>query len=225
VQVSLFFFILSLSGHWQPFHYQWLSSLVTQSFRALAFLAALRTRSIFTHFPDLVACTLFSAFVLGPAVTKLSMTSYFTDETLYQFALDNSWLGTRSPYLPGVVFHPFTGGTLINGSLWTLPWEFSFYAIVLILGALRHLDGRGATTLLIVTLLSVRFDVDIEHLNGYSAFLSYFAAGMCMFFLRKRQRTNMWIACLAALGAVAGNFRLIPWEIRRWAPILSSGLP
>jgi peptidoglycan/LPS O-acetylase OafA/YrhL len=35
---------------------------------------------------------------------------------------------------------------------------------------------------------------------------------MCLFFLRKWHRLNGWIACLAGLIALAGNYNLVPTE-------------
>jgi hypothetical protein len=42
----------------------------------------------------------------------------------------------RFPFRPGVSFHDGIGGNTINGSLWSLPFEFRFYSIILIVGAL-----------------------------------------------------------------------------------------
>src|SRR5262249_44109003 len=141
-------------------------------------------------FPALLGCIFLSALVLGPALTKLSLADYFRDQNLFQFVMYNSLLENELfMSLPGVMFHPFKKGDIINGSLWTLALEFTFYAIVLIFGVLRRLNGRSAAVLLALTLFSLTFRV----LSGYTWFLSYFAAGMVMFFVRKRQRLNGWV--------------------------------
>jgi len=182
--------------------------LVTQSFeRSRSWPRFVLARSL-RIFPGLVACVLFSAFILGPVFTKLPLSEYFTSGTLFGFITYNSLLDDYSfSHLPAVTFHPYKEGNVINGSLWSLPWEFMCYSIVFIFGVVRRLNGRTAAVLLGLTLFSLTFRV----LNHYAWFLSYFAAGMCLFFFRKRYRLNGWIACLAGLLALVGNYGLIPW--------------
>ena len=184
--------------------------LVTQSFvysRSWARFVLARSLRIF---PALLGCILLSALLLGPALTKLSLADYFRDQKLFQFVIYNSLLeNDLFMSLPGVMFHPFKKGTIINGSLWTLALEFTFYAIVLIFGVLRRLNGRSAAVLLALTLFSLTFHV----LSGYTWFLSYFAAGMLMFFVRKRQRLNGWVAWLAVPAVLLGSYGLIPWAL------------
>jgi peptidoglycan/LPS O-acetylase OafA/YrhL len=184
--------------------------LVTQSFERSSCWHRFALARSLRIFPGLVGCILFSAFVLGPALTKLTLPAYFTDEKLFRFVIYNSLLeNDLFPYLPEVAFHPFRRGTLINGSLWSLAYEFSCYAIVLVFGVLHRLNGRTAAALLAFTLLSLTFRM----LSGYLWFVSYFAAGMCMYFLRKRHRLNGWIACLAGFVILVGNYGPIPWAV------------
>jgi peptidoglycan/LPS O-acetylase OafA/YrhL len=182
--------------------------LVTQSFeRSTSWLRFVLARSL-RIFPGLVACVLFSAFILGPFFTKLPLSEYFTSGTLFGFITYNSLLDDYSfSHLPAVAFHPYKEGNVINGSLWSLQWEFMCYCIVFIFGVVRRLNGRTAAVLLGLTLLSLTFRV----LDHYGWFLSYFAAGMCLFFFRKRYRLNGYAACLAGLFALSGNYGLIPW--------------
>jgi peptidoglycan/LPS O-acetylase OafA/YrhL len=184
--------------------------LVTQSFeRSPSWLRFVLARSL-RIFPGLVACTLFSALVLGPVFTKLSVFNYLTHEMVFRFIIYNSVLDVLSyPFLPEVTFHIGRLGNVINGSLWSLPYEFTFYAIVLILGLARRLNGYVVTILLGLTLGSITFYI----LDDYGWFLSYFAAGMCMFFLRKRHRFNGLLAMLAGFGALVGHFGPLPWAL------------
>jgi peptidoglycan/LPS O-acetylase OafA/YrhL len=190
--------------------------LVTQSFeRSSSWRRFVLARSL-RIFPGLVACVLFSALILGPIFTKLPLSQYFASGSLWGFISYNSLLDDYSfPYLPAVAFHAYKQGKTINGSLWSLPWEFMCYSIVFILGVVRRLNGRTASFLLGLTLLSLTFRV----LNHYAWFLSYFAAGMCLFFFRKRYRLNGYIACLAGVFAVSGNYGLIPWG---FVPVLGA---
>jgi peptidoglycan/LPS O-acetylase OafA/YrhL len=184
--------------------------LVTQSFEhSRSWLRFVLARAL-RIFPGLVACILFSAFILGPALTKLSFADYFTDQMLYRYLTYNPLLEVLSfPFLPEVAFHSYGLGTDINGSLWSLPFEFAFYSIVFVFGLVRQLNGRTATVLLGLALFGLTFRI----LDGYAWFLSYFAAGMALYFLRKRGPFSGPLAGLAGLGVVIGNFGPLPWAL------------
>jgi peptidoglycan/LPS O-acetylase OafA/YrhL len=180
--------------------------LVTQSFeRSNSSLSFILARSL-RIFPGLIACVLFSGFVIGLTLTALPLSGYFASPVLAGFIIRNSLLDAYSfPFLPGVAFHSGNGGSIINGSLWSLAFEFACYGIVLAFGLLRRLEGRTACALVILTLSALTFNI----LTGVALFVSYFAAGMCMYFLRKGHRLNGRLACLAALAILAGNYILL----------------
>ena len=78
-------------------------------------------------FPALVVAVLLSVFVLGPVFTEIGLRAYFTDP--------NTWLYLRNLYLQPVfglsgVFTTVPYPNVVNGSLWTLPIEFTCYLIV-----------------------------------------------------------------------------------------------
>jgi peptidoglycan/LPS O-acetylase OafA/YrhL len=84
-------------------------------------------------FPGLLVCTLLTVFVLGPLVSKNSLSQYFSSPETYLY-LRNIFLyiGYR---LPGVFeqnIYPYA----VNGSLWSLPVEFFMYLIVCFAGFL-----------------------------------------------------------------------------------------
>ncbi|WP_158816825.1 acyltransferase [Methylocapsa sp. S129] len=84
-------------------------------------------RRLLRIMPGLIAVTLLTAFVLGPLMTDLSRSAYFSDA--------GAWL-----YLANIAFYPadrlpgvFTANIApmeINGSLWSLPAEMSMYLIL-----------------------------------------------------------------------------------------------
>jgi peptidoglycan/LPS O-acetylase OafA/YrhL len=169
-------------------------------------------------FPGLVGCILFSALVLGPALTSESWRDYFTDGAVFRFVLRNSFLDVYSvPFLPGFAYHPLDGGAIVNGSLWSLPFEFAFYSIVLVCGICRRLSAATAGVLLGLTLLSLTFGV----LDGYGWFLSYFAAGMCLYFLRRAGSLSGRLAACAGVAVLAGFYGGLPWP---FFPILGAYL-
>lgn len=80
-------------------------------------------------FPGLIAVVVLSALVLGPLLTTLPLGEYFGSATTWTY-LENGILYTH-PYLPGVFENAAI--PVFNGSLWTIPIEFSMYLILLVL--------------------------------------------------------------------------------------------
>ena len=78
--------------------------------------------------PGLIVVLLLCAFVLGPIVTTKSLSDYFRNKETYQF-LFSTFLYVQNYSLPGV----FTNNPVptVNGSLWTLAYEFTLYIAVL----------------------------------------------------------------------------------------------
>lgn len=77
--------------------------------------------------PALVVAIILQAFVLGPLVTSLPFGEYFSSAKVYRSLESILIFGIRYD-LPGV----FNGNALtaVNGSLWTLPAEVSFYMLL-----------------------------------------------------------------------------------------------
>jgi len=92
-------------------------------------------------FPALVVVVLVSMFVLGPLLTRLSITEYASNIHLWEY-LKNIVL---SPVyaLPGV-FETNPIPNAVNGSLWSLPAEFACYLMVPVVALLPKVS-RGPT--------------------------------------------------------------------------------
>jgi peptidoglycan/LPS O-acetylase OafA/YrhL len=190
--------------------------LVTQSFELSPSWARFILARSLRIFPALIACILFSAFILGAAFTTLPLNEYFTQTMLGDYIMYNLFLDVSSyPFLPEVIFHSNEYGRIINGSLWSLPFEYACYIIVLAFGVLRRLDGRTVSVLIGVILAIATFDV----FDDCARFLTYFVSGMGMYFLRKRTGFSGRFACLAGLTVVIGNFFSFPWP---FFPVLGS---
>jgi peptidoglycan/LPS O-acetylase OafA/YrhL len=181
--------------------------LVTGSFERRSSVLRFVLARLLRIFPGLVVCVLVSALVFAPLLTTMQLGDYFKTGQYMQFIAYNSLLDVWSfPFLPGVSFHDGMGGNTINGSLWSLPFEFSFYSIILIVGALRQLNGRVAVALLILALIGR----SVPAVDGIGWFLQYFATGMCMYFLRKLYRFDGRLVGLAGLAAVILYFAGAP---------------
>jgi len=80
--------------------------------------------------PGLIIVVCFCTFIVGPIFSSLKVWGYFTDFGTFKFFAKNIMLfrGIEAN-LPGVFLEvPYKSP--VNGSLWTLPWELSLYAII-----------------------------------------------------------------------------------------------
>jgi peptidoglycan/LPS O-acetylase OafA/YrhL len=87
--------------------------------------------------PALVADIIFAALLIGPLVTTLPASRYFTDATFFSYFLNISgWIHYS---LPGVF--ESNPSPEVNGALWTVPFEIACYAILtglMISGAIKR---------------------------------------------------------------------------------------
>lgn len=116
-----------------------------------------RNPNIFPYFrnrllriiPALFVVVILSIFLLGPLVTKVTLREYFSSRETY-FYLKNIFLNINY-YLPGV-FENNPHPKAVNGSLWSLPVEFTMYIIVCFLGFLK-LNNKYITLLIFLALV------------------------------------------------------------------------
>ena len=114
--------------------------LITQSLLRSTSYATYFTKRSLRIFPALIVDIFIAALVWGPLVTTLSLAEYFSSYGTYRYLLNVNLY--RIVYeLPGV----FTDNPLpnfVNGSLWTLPYEFTCYVGVVLLNILFILRNR-----------------------------------------------------------------------------------
>jgi peptidoglycan/LPS O-acetylase OafA/YrhL len=82
-------------------------------------------------YPALVVVIFSTCFFIGPLVSDLKTIDYFSAAESWKYFLKNRSMifGARFD-LPGVFLSsPLTG--MVNGSLWTLPYELRMYCIFL----------------------------------------------------------------------------------------------
>jgi peptidoglycan/LPS O-acetylase OafA/YrhL len=107
--------------------------LVTRSWLAQPAPGAFAAKRALRLFPALVVVVALTALVLGPAVTTVSLGTYFGDPATYLYVVKCSLLWTVQNHLPGVFAgNPYPDAA--NGSLWTLPVEAGAYVGVAVVG-------------------------------------------------------------------------------------------
>jgi peptidoglycan/LPS O-acetylase OafA/YrhL len=160
--------------------------LITQSCQRQTPLNFLKARAL-RIFPALIAVVVISAFVVGPLVTNLPLGEYFTNGQTYRYLI-NATLVQYVNSLPGV----FDNG-VVNGSLWTLRYEFLCYILVLLVGLIGALKNRKiALGLFILSAV-----LDYMHFGNDSAkwltgsiqtffwLFTFFSAGMVAYLYRE----------------------------------------
>ena len=106
-------------------------------------------------FPALIVVSLVLAFVLGPVVSTLPLSAYFTDPNSWLYLFRSVVLLDAGAGLPGVFeHHPVAGA--INLPIWTLRYEVVIYAVFPLLALMfinRSTRAKGAVLLISLLLL------------------------------------------------------------------------
>jgi peptidoglycan/LPS O-acetylase OafA/YrhL len=176
--------------------------LVTQSFEQTGSPLRYLVKRCLRIFPGLVLALVLSAFLLAPLVTTLPLGDYLHRITPYRYVFSNTLLSVHVHELPGVMFVDNPVGLEINGSLWTLRYEFLMYLMVMGLGVLRLLNLPVCLALLALGMACIHFDA-LGFLGGWGWLLGFFAAGMVLYKLRGTRIFSGWVALIALAGLVA----------------------
>lgn len=97
-------------------------------------------RRFFRIIPPLAVCVVFTAFIIGPAFTRLSLAEYFGHEQFRNYFW-NIALNVR--YFLPAVFEKNIVPNAVNGSLWSLPVQACMYLLTpAICKAGKKLNGK-----------------------------------------------------------------------------------
>lgn len=116
--------------------------LVTLSFDRLRAVGPYLKNRCLRILPGLGVALVLTALALGPLVSEAPPQTYFAQPQTWLYVLRNLLLYPVDYRLPGVFQHvPYPGA--VNGSLWTLRLEFSFYLVVPLMARLGLLTRPG----------------------------------------------------------------------------------
>lgn len=176
--------------------------------RPFAFLA----RRCARIFPALIVVVVVAVFVVGPLMSNLHGSQYFSSSDTYWY-LTNVFL-VASYSLPGVFVDQPTSA--VNGSLWTIGPEFVCYLLVLSFGVLAFALRRvmrestiavvllGSLAAVLVVALST---IDTGDLRATFRACIFFLVGACIARLKWRPTP---VAVVAFAGLVAGVALIAP---------------
>jgi len=164
-------------------------------------------------FPGLIVVILLSTLVLGPLLTELTVSDYFTHPHTWSY-LKNIYLYDLHHDLPGV-FAQLPFAYAINGSIWTLPLEFTAYLCLLLIFLANGLNSRFIfifITLLIFTHLKLFDFFGLQntflfsmHLIQLNKFAIFFFSGVLIYLIKDQIPLN-YTLFFCAIGLLIASF-------------------
>lgn len=178
--------------------------LITKSYLSDSHFGRYMIRRTFRIFPALIVLVLLTVFVVGPALTTLPLSEYFSNLNTWRYFKNLAFSPVYA--LPGV-FTDATYPNAVNGSLWTLPVEFAMYLVLPIfvilfkkLGSIKWGMGVMAVVTLTLSILQIMlfptasFVVWGNDLLQTLPLLPYFFIGSVFSFSEMRKYLNLQAA-------------------------------
>ncbi len=160
---------------------------------------------VFRIVPALAVEVLLSALILGPLLTTVPLQSYFLDPEFQSYFLNI--LGDIHYRLPGVFLsNPFT---LVNGQLWTVPYELACYISLTVLAITGVFRQRWWLFLSLMAFYAAQIGNSILRANdemrgaGGSTLVMSFIAGLVIYRYRDKIAWSGWLFLLALAASVA----------------------
>lgn len=172
--------------------------LITQSFERSISIIDYIVNRILRIVPGLVVVVMFTGLLLGPMVTTNSTEDYLSNPITYRY-LGNALIYNVVQRLPGVFEHN-SYPMAVNGSLWTLSYEFTCYTSVATIGLALRKAWLSAVLMLIFTLASIFITWISPKL--FVMLAGYFLAGSLFYLLRKHipLDSRLFFVSLSILG-------------------------
>lgn len=142
-------------------------------------------------FPGLCVAVLWTVLFLGPLVSNLKPSQYFSDPAVWSY-LSNAFLLTRYT-LPGV-FMDNPCPEIVNGSLWTLRLEFICYLGIGLLGAIPRVSLFALSIVVLLTTVILDHAASHELRTRYGIHLEMFTLfwwGVLFGYVLKYSRHHM----------------------------------
>ncbi len=137
--------------------------------------------------PGIMGLAIITTFIIGPLVTQIDLTKYFTHPTTYSYFFNLFFVleMRRAYHLPGVFLtNPLPEA--VNGSLWTLPYEIELYFIMAFIGLLKFYKKRISAVFFFGLSLYVNLTTGDALTYNRSQFALYFFAGSIFYLYREK---------------------------------------
>ena len=202
--------------------------LVTRSYENRHNLLLYVEARVLRIFPALWVTLLLTMLVLGPLVSTLESSAYFTHQGTWKYFWYNAKLFPDVSYrLPGVFLeNPRAGG--VNGSLWTLPVEVRMYAIVALLGVVGALRKRMVFNIVALLIAAWYFLLPehflLLHKLGHARLGLYFLLG-ALFYMNRDKLVLHWIGLVVLSIGLFLSFKNPLYNLVYAIWSMQSGLP
>lgn len=156
--------------------------------------------------PALIVLVLITVFLIGPLVTSLSFKEYITHPMTWAYLKTINVFDIQL-LLPGVFENNAWRLPFVNGSLWTLKMEFTYYIMVMFLGIVGVLTNKKFISLFLVfSIVISNIDFISTPLINEHAFdlktLPYFVIGMYFYVNRDTIQFNQHLILLALIATL-----------------------
>ena len=188
--------------------------LITQSLERSKTIWSFYWKRFLRIFPALAVVIFLAVFVLGPLMTNLSAGEYFKNSSTYRH-LGGLTLYRMTFSLPGVFSHNLRPNT-VNGSLWTLPYEWTCYVLLSLFVFCIKKNKKFVFLAAFILALVIRAlwgdrlsdkILPILYLNSYH-FLNYglfFFSGVVAFVYKNYLKFSWWLAVICLLIICLGS--------------------
>ncbi|WPB58657.1 acyltransferase [Xylophilus sp. GOD-11R] len=203
---------------WADWHRVFFAPILLMFFALSGFLVAgsLKKNPSVTSFvtlravrlvPALAIEILLSALLLGPVLTVLPLSEYFSSKTFYAYFANI--VGHIRFFLPGV-FLDNPAAKFVNISLWTVPYELECYLALICLWLSGVIKRRAAVVgitaaVILAGTVSAFFEYDHGWANNAPlprSLIAAFLVGLCINLYADRVRLNWQIACACLAGLI-----------------------
>jgi peptidoglycan/LPS O-acetylase OafA/YrhL len=176
--------------------------LVAGSLRRRPSLPAFISMRVVRLVPALTVEVILSAFLIGPLLTQVSLSDYFTSAEFWRYFLNI--VGDVQYVLPGMFAHnPFPD--VVNQSIWTIPFELDSYLWLIGLALFGCVRNRRALIWITIGLaglgtvwLTIRYQpVWQENPVTGRALIVAFLAGVTLQIYADVIRLNGWMALVS----------------------------
>ena len=159
-------------------------------------------------FPGHLVMLLLVVFLVGASLTTLSISDYLTSNAIYAYLAKCATLITGVIYeLPGV-FDRNPLPHVVNGSLWSMPFELKMYLILALvwaaLGTARSLRAHGFTLVVAIFAAASGMFVLADHFWFHASrqfahlFFMFFAGAACHVLRGRILLSRAWFLAFAA---------------------------
>lgn len=180
--------------------------LIAKSWSRSSSFGSYLIRRVARIFPGLIVVVLLSVFVMGPVVTSLSAAEYFGNPETWKY-LSMIVLAPIENVLPGV-FDTNPLPYAVNGSLWTLRYEFLAYLLMPLFYILTKGLGKGRKPFFVAVLAALVFVHFLSYsgvyplpkvFDNFFRLFAYYMAGVVAFELGLERYCDAQFAVVALL--------------------------